>query len=550
MKLKHLLIIVFVVLAAIPLFIGLQYLNKYTGEHHRKLFEDHISSLSLVAKQRIISVIEHIEDNTALIASRTQMRISLARWNETLEEEHREKISKIINDAKFGLSHLKNIQVFNLEGQLVSTTPTHQPIPPIDPSTLDHNKISLQLENDDLVIINVSPLVLNHKPIGYLKVTFGANVITSLVRDRNGLGKTGEWLIAIRNEDGDALFVVPLKYDHEAAFKRKIDRNRLDIPITQALLGNEIIMSSAPDYMGTPVLASTRYIKNQEWGIVAKINEEEVNQMVNENVTFIYVTELVIILLSVFVGVLLSMYISSPIERLKKHIDEVAKGSFEHPPKTGGWHEVKELTAHFSYMIQALKDLNENLQSKVEDRTRELTETNLKLAQLAIRDPHTHLYNCHYLKERLTEEVQRSRRYNTPLVCILIDIDNAKSINECWGHDVGDDVIIRLASVLNEAVRDTDTLARLSGQRFCILLTACSEESAKNFLERLQDDISELEFIAEGQTFQITCSMGLAILNDTIKDVDSLLSSAEKALYFAKDAGRNCLVSYSDLPQQ
>ncbi|MFC3151813.1 diguanylate cyclase domain-containing protein [Litoribrevibacter euphylliae] len=547
MKLKHLLIVVFVILAAIPLFIGLQFLNQYTGEHHRKLFEEHISSLSLVAKQRIVSVVDRIKDNTALISSRTQMRISLAKWNETGAEEHRSKLTKIINDAKFGLSHLKDIQVFNLRGQLVTTTPTHQVIPSLDLAKLNQNNISLEMENDTLVIVNVSPLSLNHEIIGYLKVAFFANVITNLVRDRNGLRQTGEWLIAVRDEVGDALFVVPLKYDHKAAFKRKIDRNRLDIPIIQALLGNEIVMSYAPDYTGTPVLASTRYIKEQDWGIVAKINEEEVNQMVHENAFFIYVAELVIILLSVFVGVVLSVYISSPIERLKKHIDVVAKGSFEHPPFTGGWHEVKELTTHFSYMIQALKDLNENLQTKVDLRTKELVDANKKLEQLIVRDPLTHLYNCRYLQERLIEEIQRAQRYNTPLACILIDIDNFKSINKAWGHEVGDDVLIRLANLLKEAVRETDTLARLAGQRFCIVLSVCSEESARNFLERLRTDISELEFVSANQSFHITCSIGLALMSDTAKDAESMISAAEKALYYAKDAGRNRVVSYSDL---
>lgn len=547
MKLKHLLILAFVVLAAIPLFIGLQFLNHQTGEHYRQLFEDHMASLSLIAKQRILSVVDRIEDNTALIASRTQMRISLSLWNTTNDEAHKDKLTKILQDAKFGLDHIKDIQIFDPNGELVATTPTVTAPLPLNQSKVNASGISLQMEEALLVIKKVTPLILDHQVVGYLRLTFFTDVFTNLVRDRTGLGRTGEWLVAIRHESGDALFAVPLKYDHKAAFTRRVSKDRYDVPITQALLGNETVMGYAPDYMGTPVLASTRYLKDLDWGLVAKINEDEVNQLVHRNAHFIYIAELVIVALAILVGILISVYISSPIEKLRSHVDKVSKGSLEESPEANGWREVKELTTHFNFMIQTLRDLNENLQEKVEARTQELFEANQMLEELTIRDPLTNLFNRRYLNGRFTEEIQRAKRYNTPLACAAMDVDQFKVVNDTWGHDTGDDVLLRLATFLDHKIRESDILVRLNGEEFCILLPVCSEKSAVPFLERLRKDIEALEFTAENTVFNITCSFGVAFLDETNQDMDSLLKAAEEALCLAKEAGRNRVVTYDEV---
>ncbi|GLQ31873.1 sensor domain-containing diguanylate cyclase [Litoribrevibacter albus] len=545
MKLKHLLILVFVVLSAIPLFVGLQYLNHYYGEHHRALFTEHLASLSLIAKQRILGVVDRIEDSTSLIASRTQMRISLDEWNTTRSDKQKKKLTKIINDAKYGLDHLKDIQIFDPNGELVASTPVQPPIQPLDLSVGNSSQLRLQLENEQLVLRKVSPLLLNHDLVGYLRLTFMANFVTDLVRDRTGLGETGEWLIAVRDSNGDALFAVPLKYDYRASFKRTVEQTRQEVPIVQALRGNELIMNNALDYMGEPVLASTRYLKELDWGLVAKINEEEVNRLISQNTSFIYTLASIILIVAIVVGIILSVYISSPIERLKFHVDKVSKGSFENFPSSKGWQEVKDLSSHLTNIVHTLKDLNENLQAKVDERTQELCQSNKQLEELSLKDPLTNLYNRRFFNERLSEEVQRAHRYSTPLACVMLDIDHFKSINDKWGHDVGDDVLVGLSNYLVETVRESDILARLGGEEFCILLPVCSESSALRFLERIKTDISNLEFVCENQMFHVTCSFGIAVLNEQLCNPGALLKAADQALYSAKHAGRNRVVSYS-----
>lgn len=544
MKLKHLLILVFILIAAVPSFVGLRSLNQYTGEHYRQQVENHLSALSLIAKKRVISVIERIEDNTALVASRTQMRISLFNWMQSQDPVELDKIQRILNDAKNGLRHLKDIGVYDRQGYLVATTAESPTVVELPPRRQSQPTISLEPEAEEVLVSSIAPLFLNDESIGYIRLAFFTDFITDLVRDRTGLGDTGEWLFAVRHESGDALFAVPLKYDQQAAFQRRVPRDRMDVPIIQALLGNELIMSDAPDYRDIPVLASTRYISDLDWGLVAKMNEAEVNRLVNQNRIYIILSEIAIVSVAILAGIVLSIYIAGPIEKLKAHTAKVALGKFESPPETGGWQEVKELNSHFRFMIEALRDLNDNLQRKVEERTKELHTANKKLELIATQDPLTGLHNRRYFSERLEQEFSRARRYESSLALVILDLDHFKKINDTYGHPAGDKVLIDIAHYLERTIRESDVLARIGGEEFCLILPECSKVAALTFLERVCQDISELEFQTGNARYSITCSFGVAFQGETTPDSSTLMKHADQALYKAKERGRNRVVEY------
>ena len=545
MKLKYLLIIVFIILSAIPLFSGLQFLNEYSGKHYREQYEDHLSSLSLIAKKRLLATVERFQDNTALISSRTQMRISLDQWNQTGNEANLDRISRIINDAKHALPHLKHITLFDENGTMAASTVAEPTIATIDPRLFDRPSISLAKEESLVLVHSTAPLEFNHRTVGYIRISFHADFLNELVRDRAGLGETGEWLFAVRDQNGDALFAVPLKFDHKAAFERRVSRERTDVPITQALLGNEIIMSSAPDYREEPVLASTRYIEEMDWGLVAKVNEDEVNRIFNRNKPLIYITEIAIVIVAIIAGVALSFFISSPIERLKTYSSKVAKGSFDPPPEMGGWQEVKELTAHFSYMVGALKEMNENLADRIEERTQELQKANAKLEIVATQDALTGLHNRRYFDARYQEEFSRAKRYKNDLAVVILDLDHFKQVNDRYGHDFGDIVLRKISAFLKSTARDSDILARIGGEEFCMILPETSEKASDVLLNRLCSEIADIEFTLEGKKLHVTCSFGVAHLGEESTDADALLKQADIALYEAKAAGRNRVVHYS-----
>jgi diguanylate cyclase (GGDEF)-like protein len=550
MRLKHLLIIAFVVVSAAPMFLGLQYLNGQFGQYTRQLFSENLSALSLIAKQRLLGAVDRIRDTTSLVASRTQLRHDMAEWNRTHDTAYADDIARIILDARQGLTLLKEISVYDRKSNLVAST-SSAPIPwRLESDQVFKESIQLTQDGDDVVATSVAPLVFDHKVTGYVRLAFKTNFITELVQQRAGLGETGEWLFAVRHESGDALFAVPLKYDQTAAFQRRVAKDRLDVPITQAMLGNEIVMSFAPDYLERPVLASTRYLSELDWGLVAKINEDEVASLVNRNQKLIYIAELSIIVLAIFAGVGLSFFIAKPIEKLRAHTAKVAKGQLANPPEGGGWREVKELTEHFSVMIAALKEFNETLQSRIDERTRDLGEANRKLTELATRDPLTGLYNRRHLEVCLNREIERARRYGGALAIVIMDIDHFKAVNDAHGHGVGDLVLQRLAGFLKDTLRSSDIVARIGGEEFCFILPESPEEAALAFLERVRIGISEITFEANATVFNVTCSFGLAELNDASPDPDHLMKNADFALYEAKRAGRNRIVAFKQGPEE
>ncbi len=550
MKLKHLLILIFVLITSIPLFVGLQYLNQTAGAQYRMLFEEHLSSLSLIAKKRVLATVDRIRDNTALVSSRTQMRISLEKWNEDGEPAHLVRIRKILNDAKHGLSRIKDIDVFDPQGVLVASSNAGPgPEAPLDIERAKRKSISLEERRSEVLLVSTAPLVLNHETVGYIRMEFFSDFLTDMVRDRSGLGETGEWLVAVRDDNGDALFAVPLKYDHSAAFMRVVPKEREDVPITQALLGNERVMGYAPDYLEVPVMASTRYIPELDWGLVAKVSEAEVNRLVSRNDTLIYLAELVIIVVSILVGVGLSMFVSGPIEKLQAHTSKVAKGDLQPPPELGGWREVKDLAAHFAVMVQALKEMNESLQTKVEARTKELNDANEKLERLATEDPLTGLNNRRVFEQRYGQEFGRAKRHGHDLTLVMLDIDHFKAVNDTYGHLIGDEVLKRVAAHLKATARASDILARIGGEEFCMVLPESPENSCVTFLERLRSDIAEMEFDADGRSFRVTCSFGIAGLSADVEGRDVLMEKADAALYYAKQTGRNRVIRHADLAE-
>ncbi len=545
MKLKNLLVTAFILISVIPIFFSLQYVNNYTSKQYRQQIEDKLSALSLIAKKRIQDVLARIEDNANLIASRTQMRISLAKWNQTQEARHAEKITRIIRDASAGMERLHDISIYDTKGKLVASTGVGESAKLLSSRPREITKTDLVRKDDQLYIINITRLTLDNATIGFIRVDFFADFILDLVNDRSGLGTTGEWLFAVRNDKGDALFAIPLKYDRDAAFKRVVKKERIDIPITQALLGNEIIMNYAPDYMEEPVMASTRYIQEQDWGLVVKIREKEVNSILSESNRLLLWLEIIIIVLSVFLGILFSFYIANPIEKLKKHTHTLAQGDFSVRPVPEGWHEAKELAISFNTMAESLRELNENLNKKVAERTQELDEANQQLKEIAIRDPLTDLYNRRFLIERFEQEFNRARRYETSLAVVMLDIDHFKQINDTWGHAAGDNVLKKIAEFLNESMRDSDILGRLGGEEFCMILPTKNPSSILPVIERLRIGISEINFQLVDKTFNVTCSFGIAVFNKDIKTPDELMDRADKAMYKAKSGGRNRVEQYS-----
>lgn len=164
-------------------------------------------------------------------------------------------------------------------------------------------------------------------------------------------------------------------------------------------------------------------------------------------------------------------------------------------------------------------------------------------SQVKIRADHdglTRIHNRRAFDERLIEELRRHQRYNHSMSLLMVDIDLFKGINDRYGHLVGDHVLREVGRILSETLRSTDFTARYGGEEFVIILPQTTEEHSRILAERLRGIIAEAQFVHEGEPFSITVSIGAATMQPgALTKRKELLEKADKALYQAKNLGRN-----------
>jgi len=159
----------------------------------------------------------------------------------------------------------------------------------------------------------------------------------------------------------------------------------------------------------------------------------------------------------------------------------------------------------------------------------------------------TGLYRRHYFETRLAEEIVRIRRYGGGFSVSLVDIDYFKKLNDTYGHQVGDGILKHLGTILKENVYETDIIARYGGEEFVLLLPRAEPEGVKKKMENLREKIAQEEFVLDWGKLKITVSVGLAHYPKDGSTAEEILRAADKALYFSKEKGRNCLTEYNEI---
>lgn len=201
----------------------------------------------------------------------------------------------------------------------------------------------------------------------------------------------------------------------------------------------------------------------------------------------------------------------------------------------------RHLTDHQKYLLVGLAN---QAMALIELRAHErlLRDSVERLEHLASTDVLTGLLNRRSLFEKLDSEIERSRRYESPLCLVLIDLDHFKTINDVYGHQGGDAVLKALGELISSSKRTLDIAARYGGEELCVLLPQTSIEGGFSFAETLRRKISELRIDYAGQTLTVTASLGVASTGISAPAGKQLLEFADKALYAAKRNGRNRVV--------
>lgn len=188
---------------------------------------------------------------------------------------------------------------------------------------------------------------------------------------------------------------------------------------------------------------------------------------------------------------------------------------------------------------RTLEKAKQTLESEVIKRTLELKRETIKAEGLARTDEMTGIANRRAFLEKGEKLIKNNIRYKTPFSLILIDVDYFKNINDKYGHEAGDLVLISLTKEISNCIRDTDFFARTGGDELILLLPHTTSDLALKKTKRLLKKINELEIVYKENILKITVSMGICEFTQPDDSIYALLSKADAALYYVKENGRN-----------
>jgi diguanylate cyclase (GGDEF)-like protein len=199
--------------------------------------------------------------------------------------------------------------------------------------------------------------------------------------------------------------------------------------------------------------------------------------------------------------------------------------------------ELSNLNTSYEMLVIELRQAKE----KAETLADELHNANVKLHELVFCDALTGLYNHRFFQEAMDRELDRSKRYKRDLSLIIFDIDHFKKVNDTYGHLVGDRVLVALSRTTENSVREADIIARYGGEEFAVILPETDFSSTRAVAERLRRDIENLIIEVDGGKVKVTVSVGYTSYSHsaTVQDKRAVIGLADKALYIAKQSGRN-----------
>jgi len=248
-------------------------------------------------------------------------------------------------------------------------------------------------------------------------------------------------------------------------------------------------------------------------------------------------------------------YFSNPFKNLHSEllhltwqIQQIAKGDYEQKVSFSG-----DFSDAINSMIQNLQQkeeldkINRENEIKLQKYADELADLNNKLTKLSITDALTGTLNRRQFDVQMEHELQRSQRFGKTFSLVMFDIDHFKQFNDCYGHQAGDQVLISISQFVKTEIRQTDRLYRYGGEEFTIILPETDLRNASFLTEKLRKHIAKNNVEYQGNSLPcITASFGVASYSQQIQEPAHLIHAADKALYHAKNSGRNCVKLFED----
>ncbi len=409
----------------------------------------------------------------------------------------------------------------------------------------------------DYAAFIAEPIIHNGKIIGISAAQIDNKAIQAVVNDSSELGKTGEVITAVI-ENGKLINMFATRHT-------KIPPDTFltlpqDNPIYEAVRG-ESGQKYIVDETGENSVVAWGYQKELRCGMMVKMDE---NEFLHE---WYKQTTSLLLLFFFGVAVVFGMLIIAlrsfvkPIQELSHNALLISNGHYDIEINSSYYDREWQLLTHaFQKMAieikqkmtqlydtnialnaqkSELEELNRTLEERIEAKTKQLQE-------LAITDPMTNLYNRRHYILTIQEEMNRAKRHNHTTALMMLDVDHFKQYNDTYGHQAGDNVLIRIAKILKlYTTRSGEYAFRLGGEEFAIIVSDMSEEEYLYLGHRIRNETEALAILHENNdaSAYVTISMGIFVYHpESIMTHEQLYKEADDQLYVAKDQGRNRVI--------
>lgn len=405
MSIKNKLITAMLSMALIPLvLIGLIIYN-----HSKNILfaavESHLKETASVQSSRIEAMVERYLDITKMLANRTTLKTNLDLYNRTADVNALNYIDEAIGHIRESIPLFHEISVLNTERKVVSSSNVSSlgtvfKEDDVLPERYENCGYVDVVKGDDTIpdLRFSCHLKLNNKIVGFVTAVVHGGFLKEITGDYSNLGETGEMVLAKMDEDGNALFIVPLRFDSNAAFNRKVSKEDTSVLITHALQKRHNVFREYKDYNGVSVYGVTGYLDKTRWGFVVKMYKSEMMEpllLLRDILIYSYICIMGIL---VIVAMIVSRRITAPLTKLKNMAVNVSKGIFSQRISHKSKDETGALISAFNQMIDILAARDDelsrhraSLEVLVHQRTDNLRVANEQLeAEVSMRRSMTH----------------------------------------------------------------------------------------------------------------------------------------------------------------
>ncbi|TPH12890.1 GGDEF domain-containing protein [Litorilituus lipolyticus] len=301
-----------------------------------------------------------------------------------------------------------------------------------------------------------------------------------------------------------------------------------------ALSRSKAVNSSVQNHFKVRLMTQLESIRSDSVQL-SSIVKKDIHQVIKQQVIVIIFTFVLCFLIVIVGGIKLSKIFTLSLKEVKQAFEANHSGNFQEITLSHHTDEFESIAKAFNAMNSKLSENTVSLEAMkkiVEEKTK-------VLQQLSDTDPLTKVANRRALFERGNMEYSRGIRGSNQLTILLLDCDLFKSINDKYGHLFGDEVLKHVCNICDEAIRDIDFLARYGGEEFIVILPECDIDGGVDIANRIQQLLAQQPIKNNSKLVKLTLSIGVSSLSANHESFEDLIGDADKAMYIAKERGRN-----------